>query len=375
MTEARVKSQSQDVSEILEALPELKKVEAHIAEFHANFPDLVRSKILAYSQSADLRLPIYGIELGSTDPQAPVLGWTGGVHGIERIGAEVVIALMSTLGHLLQWDEGTRELLKHIRVFFVPIVNPIGVKNHTRSNPNGVDLMRNAPIEGSEAPLLVGGHRISNKLPWYRGPLGAPMEIESKALVEYVGQQIERSAAAVVVDVHSGFGMTDRLWFPYSKTVTPFPGLAHVGALYDTFRRTYPHHFYIVEPQSTGYTINGDLWDYIYDQHRDKKGNPFVPLCLEMGSWNWVKKNPWQIFSLKGPFNPIVEHRQRRTLRRHNTLFEFLLRSIRSFPQWARLSDEQQKFYENLALREWYGVESKYGKQQARVAAKTGTSR
>jgi hypothetical protein len=31
-------------------------------------------------------------------------------------------------------------------------------------------------------PFLVGGQRRSAGLPWYRGPAGAPMEVESRAL-------------------------------------------------------------------------------------------------------------------------------------------------------------------------------------------------
>ena len=38
---------------------------------------------------------------------------------------------------------------------------------------------------------------------------------------------------------------------------------------------------------------------------------------MEMGSWTWVKKNPRQFFSLLGIFNPLIQHRQLRVLRRH----------------------------------------------------------
>ena len=48
----------------------------------------------------------------------------------------------------------------------------------------------------------------------------------------------------------------------------------------------------------------------------------FLPLTLEMGSWLWVKKNPRQLFSRHGIFNPLIEHRQQRVLRRHLALLD-----------------------------------------------------
>jgi murein tripeptide amidase MpaA len=59
--------------------------------------------------------------------------------------------------------------LESIRLVFVPVVNPGGMWRGTRANPNGVDLMRNAPVDALErTPFLLGGHRLGAGLPWYR---------------------------------------------------------------------------------------------------------------------------------------------------------------------------------------------------------------
>ena len=43
----------------------------------------------------------------------------------------------------------------------MPLVNPVGMYKGYRSNGNGVDLMRNSPIESKEKVYpFVGGHRI-----------------------------------------------------------------------------------------------------------------------------------------------------------------------------------------------------------------------
>lgn len=333
-------------------LPEIQQIEKKIEALGSTG----RAEVLAYSEHEDLRFPIYKVSFGSQDPQAPVLGFVGGVHGLERIGAQVCVALMNSLAELAQWDVTLQQTLQNIRIFFIPTVNPVGIQRKTRCNPNGVDLMRNAPVEADNPQFLLGGHRYSNKLPWYRGELGAAMQLEAQALVDTVQKEIAQSPLAITLDLHSGFGLQDRLWFPYAKTVKPYPDLHLCYALKELLDRTYPHHFYRVEPQAQNYTTHGDLWDYLYDNHSGRtQGQIYVPLCLEMGSWLWVKKNPWQIFSAEGPFNPLKGHRHKRTLRRHNTLMEFLIRALSSPQAWVGTEPHKVQQLEQKAKELWYG--------------------
>lgn len=194
-----------------------------------------------------------------------------------------------------------KALLQKIRIVVVPLMNPVGFYHYKRSNGNNVDLMRNSPIDAvDKTPFLLGGHRLTPHLPWYRGAIDQ-LEIESQALQKLFEQQAEQSQFVVSIDFHSGFGMKDRLWFPFSYTKKPFDFLAETFALTELFEQSYPYHIYQIEPQSEGYLLNGDLWDYLFLNFRKK--NPtgiFIPLTLEMGSWNWVRKNPLQLFSRQG---------------------------------------------------------------------------
>lgn len=317
-----------------------------------DFAGLGKLHHLGNSRRGAHSLPLMAMSFGSTNPEAPVLGLFSGVHGLERIGSQVVLSLMQNFCESLLWDESLKEMLKEVRIIFFPLINPWGILSQSRSNPNGVDLMRNAPIEADEKPTwMVGGHRISPRLPWYRGD---QLQDESKALIEFCRDQFFASKSVITLDFHSGFGLQDQIWFPFAKSKKTFPHLAENFRLFENFERSYPNHVYKIEPQSLNYTTHGDLWDYVYQEFCQQSDKTYLPLCLEMGSWLWIKKNPLQLFSSLGPFNPVKNHRKERTLRRHIPLFDYLIRATRSSKIWADLSPEQKNKYFHQGLERWY---------------------
>lgn len=295
--------------------------------------------------------------MGTDAPDAPALGLFGGVHGLEHIGARVVLAFLRSLVSRLPWDHSLHQLLAATRLVFMPVVNPAGLLRGTRANASGVDLMRNAPVQAQERPLpLVGGHRLSAALPWYRGPAGAPMQPESEALCEVVERELLGRPFALALDCHSGFGMRDRLWFPFAHTRKPLAHLAQVNALRTVFEGSHSHHPYVIEPQSAQYLTHGDLWDHLYLRAGQRAGSVFIPFTLEMGSWLWVKKNPRQLLSRGGMFNPGIEHREQRVLRRHLPLLDFLLRATASSARWLPQGDAIEQHRREGMARWWPGL-------------------
>lgn len=294
------------------------------------------------------------ISLGNPSRQAPAIGYFGGVHGLERIGAEVVIAYLASLVQRLRWDEVLHHQLSQLRMVFMPLVNPGGLWLGTRANPRGVDLMRNAPVEATEpVPWLLGGHRLSAALPWYRGPDNAPMEEESHALCWLVQEELFGRPFSLALDCHSGFGLQDRIWFPYAHTCQPLPHLAELHALHRVFQQTHAHHNYVFEPQNLQYLTHGDLWDHLYLRACAQEGRTLLPLTLEMGSWLWIKKNPRQIFSRQGIFNPLAEHRQQRVLRRHMAWLDFITHAASSHASWVPQGPARDA-HRQAAHERWY---------------------
>ena len=331
-----------------------------------HIPELIKLEKLIYAHQGQLTvniehevflddtcLPVYSLTLGRQQRPAPTLFILGGVHGIERIGSQVNLAILHTLLERLTWDESLQALLEKIQIIFLPILNTGGMYRNTRCNPNGVDLNRNAPIESEDKiNPLIGGHRISRRLPWYRGRPDSGLEAENQALVRLIERQVTDQPFTLVLDIHSGFGFQDQIWFPYAYRREPMRDIDQYLALKLLWDRNYPYHDYVFEPQALRYLTHGDLWDYFYKKLHHQPG-VFMPLTLEMGSWRWIRKRPVQLFSYFGMFNPVVEHRQMRVLRRHLALFDFLLSATANHANWLP-AEVQKPDLRQMALNLWY---------------------
>jgi hypothetical protein len=331
-------------------LPEIAELEALIRRGG----DLLRHEVICGVKHRGEYLPVYCIEMGSTSPDVPAVGFFGGIHGVERIGTHVVLSYLHTLIERLHWDDTLAQMLQQVRLVFVPLANPGGMRQKTRCNPAGVDLMRNAPVDAEgKVAFLLGGQRLSRHLPWYRGRKGDPMQPEAQAVCDVVAQKLLPHVFSLALDCHSGFGSVDRIWFPYARTSKPIDCLADIYALRTLFRTTQPHHsIYVIEPQSHQYTTHGDIWDYLYDQSKSTARGLFIPFTLEMGSWLWVKKNPLQVFNLPGMFNPVEPHRHKRILRQHLTFMDFLVRAAISHQRW-RPHEEKRPWLHDSAVAYW----------------------
>lgn len=332
------------------ALPELTELERIIELGRGHLEVQVACEVDADTK----RFPVYQLTLGNPDTALPAIGFFGGIHGLERIGTQVLLHFLRGLLTRLNWDRSLHHLLQDVRLVFMPLINPGGMWRDTRSNLHGVDLMRNAPVEAEgKVPFLLGGHRISPRLPWYRGIAGAAMEAENLALCRIVQAELLSHPFSIAVDCHSGFGSRDRVWFPHAHSAHPIPHLAEILALEELFRQTHPNNPYLFEPQSRQYRTHGDVWDYLYLQAQQDASKTFLPLTLEMGSWMWVKKNPMQFFSRHGMFNPIIEHRLHRVLRRHGVWLDFVMRAACGYQNWLIEGPKRCRMQEYGVAR-WY---------------------
>jgi hypothetical protein len=200
--------------------------------------------------------------------------------------------------------------------------------------------------------FLLGGQRLSRRLPWYRGAASAPMERECAALCELICAEVLSRPFSIALDCHSGFGMRDRIWFPYAHTRKPFSHAAELHALMEHFSRAYPQHPYLFEPQSRRYLAHGDVWDFLCAEAATR-GQIFLPLTLEMGSWRWIRKYPRQLWSRLGLFNPLPAERLRRVRRNHLSWLYFLCHAARTYREWLPQADDRARHH-RAALAKWF---------------------
>lgn len=339
-----------DTSTLRQFLPELEQIETIVQQGNTAH---LKSKVLCQVPYGNDTLPVYALTLGNSAEDMPCITYVAGIHGLERIGTQVITAFLEGLLERLKWDRVLADILQHVRINVIPIVNPVGMLRNTRANGQGVDLMRNAPVESVEKTiLLAGGHRISSLLPWYRGKAGEAMQPEAQALCDFVEREVLSAPFSLVLDCHSGFGFRNQIWFPYARSrIEPIKHLKEVCNLRNLFIQTYPHQDYLFEPQSQHYLVHGDLWDFLYLRSL-KSNNIFLPLTLEMGSWRWIRKNPLQLRQLQGLYHPIKPHRLNRVLRSHLILMEFLLHATLSYQDWINNSEASE--LEQQALMLWY---------------------
>ncbi|KLN65740.1 DUF2817 domain-containing protein [Vibrio sp. VPAP30] len=326
----------------------------HVEQLAELFSDHVRLTLLDEVQHQGQSQPLYCIEIGTRDRQAPCLFFTGAIHGVERIGSQIILAFTKSLLRRLEWDQQLQESLARVRIVAVPVVNPWGVALKKRANHNGVDLMRNAPIDSANPThQLYAGQSFSSVLPWYRGNPNK-MEQELQTLSQCVLSNTQHASSTILLDLHSGFGTRDRLWFPYAYSKQPPSHLAHYYLLYKRFRSSYPHYkLYQFEPQWHQYTTHGDFWDWMLIQHKALSSNPFLPLTLELGSWLWVKKNPIQVLKFSQLFHPIKPHRIQRVQRRHSTLLSYLIQVLDN-DLLTNMSQSDKEKYREKAKKLWY---------------------
>lgn len=331
-------------------LPEMVELERLLAEA----PDTVTTRVVERIGLPAMWLPIYRVDLGSDDPRAPALLLVGGVHGLERIGTQVVMAWLRNLLSRLRWDKHLQDLLTKVHITFMPLVNPGGMYLNQRSNPGGVDLMRNSPVRAQQqSAFLLGGQSWSRRLPWYRGRPEITMEAENRALESVIQDLLPGRPFSLALDCHSGFGWQDQIWFPYAYRRRPMRNIGSVMALKLLWEESWPNHQYQFEPQSQHYLTHGDLWDYFYKRVNREGSGSFIPLTLEMGSWRWIRKRPRQLFRLDGLFNPMVPHRHQRVLRSHLAFMEFLATAAASHDQWLP-DDKNAAMLKEAAIAHWY---------------------
>lgn len=112
-------------------LPELVELERLIDQGAA----FINTRVLCHVAAGEQDFPVHVIALGNPDPAVPAAGFFGGVHGLERIGAQIVIAYLGSLVMRMQWDDVLHRQLESVRCSLHTLINPGGMWQGTSCQP------------------------------------------------------------------------------------------------------------------------------------------------------------------------------------------------------------------------------------------------
>ncbi|HMV45692.1 MAG TPA: carboxypeptidase [Leptospiraceae bacterium] len=222
----------------------------------------------------------------------------------------------------------------------IPIINPGGIAKSTRSNPNGVDLMRNSGVDAIKAPFFFGGHRISSNLPYFRGNY---LESEGRAAYRFTKKYFFNNKTAIMplIDIHSGFGSIDHVWWPFAFTTDACKDEKIYKKMAWHLKEKNLHSAYEYGPQSETYTTHGDLWDLLYLEYQNKIESEnlksrFLPWTLEIGTWSDIPLEPSKLFRKRGIFNPAKENKQAVIRNYRNFLRDFIRLASYKVSHWMK---------------------------------------
>lgn len=264
--------------------------------------------------------PVYQISEGNKiNPKAQIL-LTGAIHGLEKIGANIIFSFLKII-------KNKKINLENIHIIAIPIANPYGYVNETRCNGNNVDLMRNAPFDAERVVPFLGGHKISNFFPYYRGE---KLEEENLILVNLVDELLLKEIPLFHLDIHSGFGNETEIWTPQDTYID----------VNNSLYRLFKHSCFIFKNQP--YNSHGDMLKYLFDTFKHKK--KYVPVTLEIGFfykinslkeisfWKKFLKNPFKFLKFKRWFFSPKYGEKRKVIRVHTQFLIDLVQKINKNP-------------------------------------------
>jgi carboxypeptidase T len=260
-----------------------EEVREKLAQAQQKHPDIATVETIGKSY---LQRPIEVIRISSSDKDVPRVLFVGGIHGLEKVGVEMVIRLMDRLLEGHGTDQRITTMLEQRQVWLVPVLNPDGYATSRRKNARGVDLNRNFAV-GFSSPGSASRWRL---WPFYAGP-SPYSEPETRAIKDLTA----RVPFSIALSFHSFGGLIN---FPYGHTRTPAKDNKLFRAISQEMRKRQPHEKYAARQLSWLYKPKGSLEDDLYEH------GGTLAFLIEMMRWFPRLMRPtvfWRRFSW---FNP-----------------------------------------------------------------------
>jgi hypothetical protein len=174
-------------------LPEFLEIPGHYKEVLAEFPGDRRTYVIGASVKGT---PIVVTENGTGRMTGLVL--VGAIHGNETNTGMLVSALQTF------YAKNVDRIPSHMRLFFIPALNPDGIEKRTRKNAHNVDLNRNFPTGDWQADAVSPHHTSAHS-----GGTSPGSEPEVRAITRWLKTHVRQIVDSVyLVSFHSAYPPT-----------------------------------------------------------------------------------------------------------------------------------------------------------------------
>ena len=295
-----------------------------------NYSDILIMEELGEIEHMGYRSPVNAFYIShKPNPELPTVAFFSCFHGVEWIGSRVLVNFIEHLIREITWDEDIKALTEKVNICGIPVVNPIGRLEHNRSNGNGIDLMRNAPVRSDKALLLLGGQKFSRHIPWY---MGEGLEKENVIVSKFLDDNVFPSDFKITIDIHSAFLRGSRIWIPYaSGKKLPEKETKLFRQVRKTLNSVYKYNPYKYQKQENIYKTHGDFWDHSFDRHGSSAKGTFLPITLEISSREWSVRNFLRKWSLEALFSPSNRKQENSEYIKHIMVFDFIIRFAKNY--------------------------------------------
>ena len=133
------------VSNISRGYRSYKEIVAFMKKLEKQYPDLVSLKSYGRSlKGENLYYLKISDNVGVDEDEAEIL-ITSATHGDELITSEVMVRFLSDMMKEKDSNERVLKIIQDHELFFIPVVNPDGLKRRRRYTSNGIDPNREYP--------------------------------------------------------------------------------------------------------------------------------------------------------------------------------------------------------------------------------------
>jgi len=183
------------------------EINSFLDRVKSDYPDITSVETVGYSESGRvIRAMIISDNPGTLEGE-PAVRLTGGIHGDETAGVELLVKFIEYLTVNYSTSSTVNDLVNSRYICIIPLLNPDGRAANTRYNSNGVDLNRNFNDTGNH---WTAGTRHGES---------AFSESETKALRDYsltksFNISITYHVGAVLVNMPFDYGSEDDGIYP-----------------------------------------------------------------------------------------------------------------------------------------------------------------